>query len=140
MLGNESIHFNINYPELEGLLPNNIRKHVAISSKGMKITFPNNSNNTFIIIVCGHNTSGCGIAYIMCSIEEMKSIVLGKNPILNIKRKITGNNIELYFFHSGCYLTVDILRNHTNYLPVYSIINSADEIPSDAENVEIEQL
>lgn len=134
------LQVKMDYPELEGLLPNNIRKHVAISSKGMKITFPNNSNNTFIIIVCGHNTSGCGIAYIMCSIEEMKSIVLGKNPILNIKRKITGNNIELYFFHSGCYLTVDILRNHTNYLPVYSIINSADEIPSDAENINVTLL
>ena len=120
----------------------NVKEHVSIGSKGMKISIEEKAEKSIIVEVNGYNTGICGRA-ILFLCNQLNPIVkyLGtKSPINSIKYRRVGNCLEVYFFHSSCFLTVDFVKNNANVDPNFSIINSVDEIPSDAEDIEATQL
>ena len=141
-VSNESVHVNITYPLLGELLPLNVKEHVLIADQGMKISIANNTGSSIIVEVNGYNVGSSGRAILfLCNQSTPIVKYLGyKCPINSAKFRKVGNYLEVYFFHNGCFLTADFIRNHESTAPNYSLINSVDEIPSDAEDIEATQL
>ena len=150
MLGNESIHFNINYSELEGLLPEatsekkglmnaNLYNHLFPLASGgttdtltyIKIEFEYNSKTNILIGLC-LNSGGEGSIYNYRREGEYHSATrLSGNGIFGFKYIRDSSKYELYIEGLGYWGECGILMLNGNIKSVTSI----SEIPVSAIDI-----
>ena len=151
MLGNESIHFNINYSELEELLPEatsekkglmnaDLYKHLFPLASGgtsdtahyIKIEFDYNSKTNILIGLCRNNGGGASIYNYRRESEYHYVTKLSGNGNFGFKYIRDSSKYELYIEGLGSWGECGILMLNGSIKSVTSI----SEIPSSATDAQ----